>query len=96
MKIVLLPAARKDIADIWSYGAREWSRDQANTYARRLMAVIDALAENPERCPRADWVTPGYRRLLAGSHAVFYRVDGDVVKVVRVLHQSRDAGGVVG
>lgn len=92
MKIVLLPAARKDVADLWQYGARLWSRDRANAYARRLMAMIDALAENPERYPRADWVAPGYRRLLAGSHAVLYRVEGDIVEIVRVLHQSRDAG----
>ena len=36
----------------------------------------------------------GYRKLAAGSHTLFYRVNaddaGDVIDVARVLHQRMD------
>jgi len=32
------------------------------------------------------------RRALAGSHVVFFREDAAAVSVIRVLHQSMDAG----
>lgn len=36
-------------------------------------------------------IRPGYRKLSAGSHTLFYRVTGEgTIDVVRVLHQRMD------
>jgi len=32
----------------------------------------------------------GLRRKGCGSHVIFYRIDGDIVRIVRVLHQRMD------
>ncbi|WP_231646369.1 type II toxin-antitoxin system RelE/ParE family toxin [Mycolicibacterium mengxianglii] len=37
-----------------------------------------------------DEVQVGYRQHAAGSHTLYYRVAGDVVVVVRVLHKCMD------
>ena len=94
MKLRILPAAHEDLHEIWLFGCREWSRDRANRYSSDLMGRIGRLTENPLLAPPAPDLNPGYRRMIAGAHVVFYRVEGDVVEVVRVLHQSRDAGRV--
>jgi toxin ParE1/3/4 len=96
MQVVLLPAAREDLRDIWLYGVTRWSMAQADRYSDALDGAIGLLAMNPFLAAPAETVGPGLRRLLFESHAVFYRVEGDVVEVVRVLHQSRDAGVWVG
>ncbi|RZK25535.1 MAG: type II toxin-antitoxin system RelE/ParE family toxin [Hymenobacter sp.] len=35
-------------------------------------------------------VSPGLRKWRSGSHNIFYRVRGDVVLIVRVLHARMD------
>ncbi|MGQ0567741.1 MAG: type II toxin-antitoxin system RelE/ParE family toxin [Gemmobacter sp.] len=91
MRIVVLPAAREDLRDIWRFGAQTWGEGQADRYADLLDAAIRGLALQPFTGPSAEDVSPGLRRLVARSHVVFYRVDKQVVRIIRVLHQSRDA-----
>ena len=35
-----------------------------------------------------DDVSPGLFRAGIGSHMIFFRIDGDELSIVRVLHQS--------
>ena len=92
MNVILLAAAREDLTEIWTFGAIEWSMSRADAYFGMLMAAIGRLGDHPLMAPPAAGLGPGYRRLVVRAHVVFYRVEGDVVEVVRVLHQSRDAG----
>ena len=96
MRTILLAAARDDMDDIWRFGAREWSKERADDYFMMLSEAIQRLADNPKAAQSAELARPGYRRLVVGSHAVFYRVTNDAVEVLRILHQSRDAGIWVG
>jgi toxin ParE1/3/4 len=50
-----------------------------------------ALAQSPRSAPQCEHIRPGYRRQTVGRHAVYFRVDADVVIVVRVLHERMDA-----
>ena len=96
MRVVLLPAAREDLVEIWRYGVATWSMDQADRYSDALDSAIRRLADNPFRAPPVAIVAPGIRRLAHQAHAIFYRVESDEVLVLRILHQSRDAGLWVG
>ena len=92
MIVILLAAAREALTEIWTFGAIEWSMSRADAYFDLLMGAIGKLGDHPQMAPPAVGLGPGYRRLVVRAHVVFYRVEGDVVAVVRVLHQSRDAG----
>lgn len=92
MRVKLLPRAVKDIKSLWDFGCDTWGIVQADAYTDRIDAAIRALAENPTKAPVADHVGPGLRRLVSGSHAVFYRINGQTIELIRVLHASRDAG----
>ena len=54
-----------------------------------VRAAVQRIARHPESCPL---VARGLRRALIDRFpfAVFYRPDGDVLRVFGVLHTSRD------
>lgn len=58
---------------------------------RDLDNVIQSLATTPHLGPKCDHIRQGYRRMKAGIHLIYYRLDpaGDV-DVVRILHGKMD------
>jgi toxin ParE1/3/4 len=90
-RYLLSPAAQADLEQIWGYTHDRWGVDQAEEYLRELQRAIERAAAN-QRIDRAcDEIRPGYRKLPAGSHLLFYRVNAEgVIDVVRVLHQRMD------
>jgi toxin ParE1/3/4 len=88
---LLSPAAQADLEQIWDYARGRWGVDQAEEYLRELQRAIERAAANPRIGRACDEIRPGYRKLAAGSHTLFYRVTaGAVIDVVRVLHQRMD------
>jgi toxin ParE1/3/4 len=88
----LAPAARADLEDIWDYTCKRWGVEQADAYLRSIQPAVERAAANPEIGQGCDDIRPGYLRLAAGSHTLYYRVDTtqDVISVIRVLHQRMD------
>lgn len=87
---ILSPLAQADIDEIWDYTAERWGDAQAERYARVIEAAIKTAAANPKRGRPCDELRIGYFRLSAGSHILFYRIVGDNIDIVRVLHQGMD------
>jgi toxin ParE1/3/4 len=81
------------LEQIWDYTHDHWGVDQAEKYLHELQHAIEHAATNPRIGQACDEIRPGYRKLAAGSHTLFYRVTADdVIDVVRVLHQRMDVG----
>lgn len=76
-----------DLQRIALYTHETHGEEQAALYMTRLREALEKLASFP-RLGRAAAV-PGYRVLTVAEHVVFYRLDGDTVWIVRVLHQRR-------
>ena len=53
--------------------------------------LFRSLAEGDLSGVAANEIQPGLRRQVSGSHVIWFRVEADLLRVVRVLHQSRDA-----
>lgn len=87
----LSPAALRDLEDIWDYTVQQWGTAQADRYAEALDAAFQAVALSPDSAPTVDHIRPGYRRQRVERHAVYYRMEGDTVVVMRVLHERMDA-----
>lgn len=96
MQVRVLAAARRDLREIWYFGCDRWGERPTDAYSDTLDAMIGSLGENPLKGPMAPEIGFGLRRMVVRSHVVFYQVIGDAVEVVRVLHQSVDAGKRVG
>ena len=91
-QIRYLPAAQKDLLDIFSYIAKE-DREAAAGTLKQLEAQIEKLADFPLMAPQPkDPILRklGYRFLIVEKYLVFYVVKGTVVQIRRVLHVSRD------
>ncbi len=58
---------------------------------RETQRAIERVVDNPMIGRACDELRPGYRKHAVGSHTLYYRiVSGDVIDVVRILHQRMD------
>ena len=87
---LLRPEAVCDLEEIWNYTIRAWDAEQAESYLRLLNRGFEKLVNDPELGSSCDWLREGYRKLLVGRHVVFFRLRGEDIDIVRVLHQSMD------
>lgn len=89
-RCLVSPRAAIDLDDIWNYTAARWGLEQAETYARRLWRDIQDLATRPTTARPCFDVRDRYYCSRSGSHVIFFRLSGDDVDVVRILHERMD------
>jgi toxin ParE1/3/4 len=90
---VLSPRARADLDAIWDYSVAHWGSDRTELYIRELQRAIEYLSADPRRRGRqCDEIRTGYFKHSVGSHVLFYRLTGDGIDVVRILHSRMDFG----
>ena len=90
MRFQLTNKAYDDLKNIAAYTQKTWGIEQRREYLSRLDQSFRLIAENIEIGRNCDHIREGYRSHLVGRHLVFYRVEGEMVTVVRVLHQNMD------
>ena len=86
----LSPRAQEDLDDIWDYTAKRWGVDQAEFYTRQIGRHVEAVAAQPMMGRACSDVRAGYYKYPSGSHVLFYRLVGDDVDIVRILHERMD------
>jgi len=79
--------ARSDLASIGRYTEKMWGREQRNKCLAQIDECFHMLADNPSLGRSCDWIVPGYARYYIGKHVVFYRVAGDGIEIIRLLHE---------
>ena len=89
----LKAVARADLADILEYSVSEFGRRVAAKYMRGLSHAFTRLEEYPEIGPLSPDIAPEIRLLRYRNHHIFYRIEGDLILVMRVLHHAMDAKG---
>lgn len=89
LQYVLSPMAEEDLEHIWTYTAREWSVEQAETYTNDIINLFEDFAEG-RRVGRPVLVRAGYLKALVGRHAIYFQTRGEVIAIIRILHQSMD------
>jgi toxin ParE1/3/4 len=81
--------AKEDFRDILSYTLRIWGEAQLVKYRASINDALHVILQNPA-AGRAS-VKPVLKVLAVGHHRIFYRTIGDVIYVVRILHERMDA-----
>ena len=89
-QVVLSPKAKTDLSRIWDYTFEEWGVDQADKYVRELWAAIQEQANDHTTSADISDVRPGYRKFRSGSHVIFFKLTGEGIDVIRILHQKMD------
>ena len=92
MRLDLSQEALCDLDDILRYSVNQWGVDRAFEYQSEIDSRMNALADGTLSGLTAESIGVDLRRLVSGSHVIWFRVEGDALRIVRVLHSSRDAG----
>jgi len=87
--------ADNDIEDIFDYTVEEFGVDQAASYVSAFDDVFAVLTETPELGRKRPEIRAGLRSVPKESHTIFYRILADRIRIVRILHGSRDLPAVL-
>ncbi len=90
MKYVLSEAAELDIDEIFDYGNYKFGSEQAINYLVGMQSHFEALCKNPEIGRIRKELKIGLLSFPYQSHIIFYRIIDTHVRIIRVLHGSRD------
>jgi toxin ParE1/3/4 len=90
-RVVLTPKARSDYRAILLHSRRVWGERQRDAYKAHLDRALDNLRHYPEIGPQRDDLPGDYRSLSVEQHLIFYRIEADKVRVVRIVHGRMDA-----
>lgn len=90
-RLRLSTAARADLVEIRKYSLLEFGHEVADTYLRGLNTVFALLRERPfAGASRAD-LGDGLRCFTHRRNRIFYRIESDLVLVVRIVHHTQSA-----
>ena len=90
-RVKIAQSAETDLAEIWAHIATG-SIDNANQFILRLEQRMKTLSYSPRRCsliPENELLGTRYRHLLIKKYRVVFRISGDSVYILRVVHGAR-------
>lgn len=87
---VLSDIAELDISDIYDYTLTKHGVAQAATYLSGLDRFLETLVEQPTMGKARPEIREGLQSFQYEHHVVFYRLLDDHIRIVRILHSSRD------
>ena len=83
--------ASRDLHEILIFSAREWGLDQAERYVRDIHGAFERILADPALGTTLSLPRGTYRRLNAGSHAIYFTASDTTVTIIRVLHQRMNS-----
>ena len=89
-QLVIAPAARNDLKEIYQYGLRQWGQAKSESYLSTIKDQFWLLTQQPLMGTERPELLPDARSLPIKSHTLFYRVNADKVEIIRVLHGRQD------
>jgi plasmid stabilization system protein ParE len=90
-RVEITRAAERDVVGIYEYIERSSPAGAVEWFAE-IERQAQALARFPKRCPvvpEAADIGVEYRHLIWGQYRTVFRIEGDTVYVVRVIHGAR-------
>lgn len=90
-KIVMLPTAKNDLADMVEYLSQFYPSTALNRYDR-IVEKISLLADMPNMCEEYPTAVSGYsyRKMIVDDYLVFYVVLEDIVEIHNIINGKFD------
>lgn len=79
--------AQRDFRDILSYTLQTWGDRQCLEYRRKIDTALQAIAAHPYTGHHQH----EFMVYPVGRHSIYYRVQANVIYVIRILHCRMDA-----
>lgn len=92
-KLIYTPKALDDLQGIKAYVARQFGEGKAKACAREITSTAKQLVMFPEEGPCLEDLIEyptDYHYLIVKPNYVFYRVEGDTVRIIRILNEKQD------
>jgi toxin ParE1/3/4 len=93
-QVLKTPRAQADLEAILEE-LESKSPPAAERFATRVDRKCLALGRIPELGRARAEILPGLRSTPVGKYVLFYRLRGEVVEVLRILHGRRDLGRIL-
>ena len=93
LKLIYAPKALDDLQEIKTYVAKQFSESRTKASVKEIMSTTKQLESFPEEGPRLEELIEyptDYHYLVVKPNYVFYRVEGDTVRVIRILNEKQD------
>ncbi len=87
---IISQRAHQDIRDLYEFGVEKFREEQALRYIKELKSYFQLLSRNPLIGRERNEVQKGLFSFPCVSHTIFYRIFVNHIRIVRVLHGSRD------
>ena len=88
------PQAAEDLLEIKFYIENELQNPiAAHNTIETIVNTYEDLAEDPDVGIPVDRYIPfptDYKFVLANNYSIFYRIEKDIVKVIRIMYSRRD------
>lgn len=82
--------ADRDLEEIFEYTINKFGLNQAVKYLNEFEVLFSELIINPDMGKNRNEIKSGLKSFSKSAHVVFYRIQNDKIRIVRVLHGSRD------
>ena len=92
-KLIYAPRALDDLQGIKTYVAGQFGESRAKASVKEIILTVRQLELFPEEGFRLEDMIEyptDYRYLVIKPNYVFYRVEGDVVRIIRILNERQD------
>lgn len=91
MRLELSRAAQADLTDIRDYSLDRFGPEKTLAYLDSIERAFRRIVQYPECGATRPSLHPALRSVTCQSHRIYYSVDHEVVRVVRILHMAMDA-----
>lgn len=92
-KLIYAPKALDDLQGIKTYVSKQFGESRAKASVKEITLTAKQLEAFPGEGPRLEELIEyptDYHYLVVKPNYVFYRVEGDTVRVIRILNEKQD------
>jgi len=92
-KLIYTPKALEDLQGIKTYVAKQFGEGRAKASVKEITSTAKQLEVFHGEGPRLEELIQyptDYHYLVVKPNYIFYRVEGDTVRVIRILNEKQD------
>ncbi len=91
--IIYTPKSLNDLQEIKTYITRQFGGNRAKICVRKITSTVRQLEIFPEEGPSLENLIEyptDYHYLYVKPNYIFYRIDDDTVRIIRILNEKQD------
>ena len=89
-RYILSPNAARSIAEIYKYTIEKFGERQVRRYLENFRDRFSFLVGNPLLGKKRNDLKHSYYSYFEGSHTIYYKILGENIAIIDVLHQSME------